>query len=443
MLRATEQQGRRRFFKMLTAFGAGVRLHSLEKVLPGQFPRLPEVPPQAAARDNSLWDKVAAQYDVDRGVTNLENAYWDIMARSVQETYLEKIKFVNRFNVVYVRDAYQAASFSKDLEGVRQTVAHTLGSAANEIALTRSGTEALQNLIVNYRVLLPGDAVIYADLDFDAMQFAMDFLVERRGVKVVRIDIPEPASRANILASYERVLRNISRPKLLLLTHISHRTGLLLPVAEITRLARSFGVDVIVDAAQSWGQVDFKVSDLGADFVGFSLHKWMGAPLGTGCLYVKAGRLPDIDPHFKNRDWPGHDIRSRVLTGTSNFASQLTVPDALSFHTHVGAPRKEARLRHLRDYWVERVREIKDLEILTPDDPALHCGLTSFRFKGKGSTSDVLSLQKTLVGKYRILTAARKGIARGDAIRVTPALYTAEADLDRLVAALREISAKG
>jgi isopenicillin-N epimerase len=129
--------------------------------------------------------------------------------------------------------------------------------------------------------------------------------------------------------------------------------------------------------------------------------------------------------------------------GTSNFAGHLTAPDALSFHASVGASRKEARLRYLRDYWVERVREIRQLEILTPDDPSLHAGLTSFRFKGKGSTNDIQSLQRTLVSKYRILTAARKGIARGDAIRVTPALYTAEADLDRLVAALREIGAKG
>ena len=300
------------------------------------------------------------------------------------------------------------------------------------------GTEALQNLIVNYNELAAGDSVIYSDLDFDAAQFAMNFLVERRGVVVSRFDIPEPASRERILESYDRILLTTPRAKLLLLTHISHRTGLLMPVAEITRMAHDRGVDVILDAAQSWGHVDFKLRDLGVDFAAFSLHKWIGAPLGTGCMYIRAERLPAIDAHFQNGDWPSSDIRARVLTGTTNFASLLTVPDALSFHLSIGPAQKEARLRYLRDYWVDRVREIKSIEILTPNDPLLYGGITSFRIKGTESAAWV---QKTLVQKYGILTAARTGIAKGDAVRVTPALYTTEADLDRLARALTEIGA--
>jgi isopenicillin-N epimerase len=360
------------------------------------------------------------------------------MARPVETAYLERIRFVNRVNVVYVRDAYPAALFSEDLEKTREKIAAALGCAAHEIALTRSGTEALQNLIVNYNRLTPGDSVLYSDLDFDAMQFAMDFLAQRRGVNIVRFNIPEPASHANILETYERVLRTANRPKLLLLTHISHRTGLVMPIAEIAAMAKKRGVETIVDAAQSWGQLDFKVADLNSDFIGFSLHKWIGSPLGTGCLYVKASRLKDIDPHFENRDWPQADIRSRVLMGSSNFAGFLTVPNALAFHTSLGPKHKEARLRHLRDYWVERVRDIKNIEIITPDHPSLHAGITAFRCKGMVAPS----LQNQLAVKYRILTAARKGIAQGDAVRVTPALNTLEPDLDQFVSALRDISTK-
>jgi len=388
------------------------------------------------AADSEYWEKVAAEYFIDRSITNLENAYWGAMARPVEAAYLECSRFVNRMNVAYVRDAIASQPYSKDLAAVRAQIAQQLGCAAEEIAPTRSGTEALQNLIVNYNRLSPGDSILYADLDFDAMQFAMDYLADRRSAKVVRFTIPEPALRENILECYVRVLRTTVRPKLLLLTHLSHRTGLMMPVAEIARMARQHGVDVILDAAQSWGQVDFRIADLGVDFAGFSLHKWMGAPLGTGFLYIKASRLGDIDPHFENRDWPAEDIRARVLTGTTNFASVLSVPAALDFHTRMGAARKESRLRFLRDYWVNRVQEFKDIEVLTPNDPTLHAGVTSFRLNGKPATW----VQQRLLNKYGILTAARKGITKGDAVRVTPALFTRESDLDRLVVALKEMA---
>ena len=431
-------QPRREFLKTMGAVTAGLPVSLWRDSASAELPLSAVRSPDNGAKDTDLWSHIASHYDVDRTVTNLENAYWGIMARSVEEAYTKQIKFVNRVNVVYVRDAYGSASFSTDLERVRQGIAVVLGCDPHEIALTRSGTEALQNLIVNYNRLAPGDSVMYADLDFDAMQFAMDFLAQRRGANVIRFDIPEPATRDNILETYDRVTRTSSRPKLLLVTHISHRNGIVMPVAEIVDMARERGIDTVVDAAQSWGQLNFKIAELKADFAGFSLHKWMGAPLGTGCLYVKASRLKDIDPHFSNRDWPQADIRSRVLMGSWNFAAFLTVPDALAFHASLGPERIEARLRHLRDHWVERTRDIRNIEILTPDDPALHCGITAFRLKGNREI-DARSVQNLLVSKYRILTAARKGIAKGDAVRVTPGLYTLEPDLDRLVSALQDL----
>ncbi|MDA4806460.1 aminotransferase class V-fold PLP-dependent enzyme, partial [Enterobacter hormaechei] len=92
-----------------------------------------------------------------------------------------------------------------------------------------------------------------------------------------------------------------------------------MPIREIAEMARARGVDVVVDAAHSWGQMDFKVTDLGADFVGFNLHKWIGAPVGMGFLYIRKERLADIDRDLAVEDWPKDDIRSRVHTGTTNF----------------------------------------------------------------------------------------------------------------------------
>lgn len=396
---------------------------------------LPAANDTAIATDRAYWAAVSDLYDVERSIANLENGYWGIMARPVLQAYLENTQRVNRQNTVYARNA-----FGKDAEDVRNRVAGAVGAAPEEVALTRGATEALQKLITGYNKLQPGDAVIYSDLDYDSMQYAMNALAGRRGVEVKTFAIPEPATREAVLDAYRTVLEATPKAKLLLLTHLSHRTGLVMPIREIADMARARGVDVVVDAAHSWGQMDFKVTDLGADFVGFNLHKWIGAPVGMGFLYIRKERLADIDRDLADEDWPKDDIRSRVHTGTTNFAATLSVPAALDLHEMISSKRKQARLTHLRNYWVKQARAIETVEILTPDDDTMHAGITSFRIKGKISKDDNNALMTALRDKHRVLTVRRTGVAKGQCLRVSPALYTTEAELDRLVEGLSAIS---
>ena len=151
------------------------------------------------------------------------------------------------------------------------------------------------------------------------------------------------------LAYYESFLAANPRAKLLLLTHLSHRTGLVVPVREIVAMAQKRGVDVIVDAAHSWGQIPFTAKDLGAAFVGYNLHKWISAPLGIGFMYIRKDRLADIDRDHADQDYPESDIRSRVHTGTSNSANLLSLEVALDLHESIGVDNKHARLQYLRD----------------------------------------------------------------------------------------------
>lgn len=398
--------------------------------------RVPPPPPQAVlGSDPMYWEAVRGLYRVSPAMANLENGYWGVMAEPVREEYRRLTDFVNFENTLYARTKVGA-----DLEAARVDLAARLGCAKEEIALTRGATEALQCLIAGYNKLKPGDAVLYSDLDYDSMQYAMNWLKDRRGVDVVKFDIPEPVTRANLMAAYEAALTSHPRIKLVLLTHVSHRTGLMIPVREVAQMAKAKGADVILDAAHSWGQTDFKVADLGVDFVGFNLHKWIGAPLGCGCLYIAKDRLADIDRAFGDEDWPAADIRSRVHTGTVNFAAFLSIPSALSLHWEIGPAAKEARFRHLRNYWVSKARDIKGVEILTPDDPTLVAGITSFRLTGKTSPQDNNAIVAALRDQHGVMTVRRGGVAKGHAIRVTPAPFSTEADFDRLLAGLRAVS---
>ncbi len=392
----------------------------------------PDGPAERVAKDDEYWRRVAREYQVSDAVINLEAGYWGVMAKPVHEVFMRHVERVNRDNSFYARKAYGA-----DLAAVRGRVASFLGVAPEEIAFARSATESLQCLLGGYNRLQPGDAVLYADLDYPAMQDAMAWLRERRGARVVRIELPEPATRANVLETYAEALARNPAVRLVLLTHVSNKTGLVVPVAEITRMARERGADTIVDAAHSIGQMNIRIPDIGAEFVGFNLHKWIGAPLGVAVFYIRNDRLKDVDPMMGDTESPASSINSRVHTGTTNFAAFLTVPAALDFHESVGPANKAARLRYLRDRWVSAVRGVAGIDVLTPDDPDTSAGITSFRLGGRTSGLENDRIVEELLSKHGIFTARRSGVAGGDCVRVTPALYTMPAHVDRLAAALK------
>lgn len=389
--------------------------------------------PITAAPAEDEWERIAREYDVTREVIQLEHGNWGMMARPVLAAYREHVERVNRDTSYYAR-----RGMVDDLETVRAAVAAAMGVGLDEITFTRNATEAMKALILQYNRLKPGDAALYADLDYDSMQTSMDSLAARRGVRVIKIALPEPATRQSLVDAYKAAFDANPAIKLTLLTHVSHRTGLVLPVAEIAALARERGIDALVDAAHSVGQLDFHLPDLKADFVGINLHKWIGAPLGVGAVYIRRERISAIDPDPAEKP-TSTDIRARVHTGTPDYSAQLTVPAALAFQAAIGAGRRQARLQALRDRWVRRLRDLPRVQILTPDDPRLYGAITSFRLRGRTSHDDNVALAKALLDKHRIFTVHRDGLASGSCVRVTPALATRMSDVDALAAAIRSL----
>ncbi|WP_395835728.1 aminotransferase class V-fold PLP-dependent enzyme [Archangium violaceum] len=381
-------------------------------------------------------DAFVCRYDVERSIAHFDAAYYGAMTRRTTAAYRAKSEWVNRNNALFLRSALPGPTRDERLQRSVEAVAGLIGANADEVALCGGGTEALYGLIVNYRPLKPGDAIITADIDYDEMQHAMAYLEASRGATLVRIVIPEPSTTANILAAYEKALRDTPRARLLLLTHISNRNGLVLPVREIAAMAKARGVDVILDSAQSVGLLPVDVDALGIDFMGFSLHKWVAAPLGTGGIYIRKGRQQDIAPWLGNHIHPDTDIRARMPTGTVDFAARLTLPDAIAEYRELGPDRKLQRLLAHRNRWVEGAREIRGVEIVQPEEPGRYAAIGAFRLPGQKSWEDAQRVQREFIQKHRILVVAKRGLASGPVVRVTPALFNTSAELDRLVTAI-------
>ncbi|WP_323160683.1 aminotransferase class V-fold PLP-dependent enzyme [Pseudomonas fluorescens] len=385
------------------------------------------------ARDEAFWQTFADRYDRHPGPMNLENGYFGRMSRTVVEEYQRNVELINNSNSVYVRQRFE----QHDSLDIRAQLAEMIGVRAQSIAFTHNATASLQSLIRNYKRLEPGDQVLICDLEYDTVKSAMRWLARHRGVEVIEIEHTHPASFESLLATYREAFMRHPKLKLMALTHVTHRTGLVMPVQAIAALAREHDVDIILDGAHALGQIEFDLEALGIAFAGYNLHKWIGSPLTLGFLYIAPQRLADIDPDMGEMHFPLNDIRSRTPYSTPNIPALMTLPLVFEEHRALGgAAAKGARVNYLRNLWVSAVRNLPGIEVTTPDDPRLYCGITSMRFTRH---DDQQAMADRLLNDYNLFTVVRNGAACGPCIRITPSLTTTAAEIQSLILALNEL----
>lgn len=400
------------------------------------LPVLPRsVAPKTLATDEGFWADIAKYYDRTEGIVNLEHGYWGKMAHPVQDAFVRATKMVNAQNSFYARKDY-----GDDARLSVHRIARALGVSDDEIVITRNATEAIHNLIRQYKGLTAKDAILYADLDYPSFKETMVWLTQAYGVNSVEVEIPQRATQAEILQRYVDQFDANPNLKLMLITHVSNQHGLVVPVAEISAEAKSRGIDVICDSAQSWGLLDYKIPDLNVDWAGFNLHKWIGSPIGVGALYMKKGTLNKVSPYPGESDPENSRASTRVHMATSNFASIITIPEAIDFHEAVGGANKEARLRHLRQLWTEEAESMSHIELLGGLDEDSWTGMASFRLPGKNSVADARNLQQRLENEFGIFTVIRDGLASGCCVRITPQVFTSADEIEILVDAMKKLA---
>jgi selenocysteine lyase/cysteine desulfurase len=390
--------------------------------------RYAALPPQDLAQDEEFWTLLRGKYELTPDRVNLENGYYSMQAQPVLEAFIGHVRRVNRQAAFYMRNQ-QAA----DKLAVRTQLAVLAGCPPDELIVTRNTTESLDTVIAGHD-WRAGDEAVMAQQDYPAMLDMFALQSRRHGIVNRFVSLPhDPRSDAELVELYAGAIT--ARTRLLMVCHIVNITGQILPVQKIAAMAHEKGVPVMVDGAHAFAHLDFRIPDLGCDYYGASLHKWLGCPLGAGLLYVRKDRIAGLWPLFGNSH-PDWDIMKLNHTGTHPVHTDLAIADAIAFHRSIGSERKEARLRHLQRYWTQKLRGTRNVVFCTPAEAHRACAIATVGIAGLRPAE----LAKALLERHRIFTVAidHAGV-RG--VRVTPHLFTATGELDALVRALLELAA--
>ena len=387
-----------------------------------------DVSAPALAMDDDFWTLIRGKYRLKPDYINLESGYYSMQAEPVLEAFIARVREVNRQGSYYMRTTQY-----DDKLAARKALAALAGCSHEELIITRNTTESLDTVVAGLD-WKAGDEAVMATNDYGAMLDMFKLQAKRYGIVNRVVEVPlHPQSDAEIVSVYERAIT--PKTRLLMVCHMVNITGQILPVRAIADMAHRHGVDVMIDGAHAFAQLDFKIPDLGGDYYGASLHKWLGSPLGTGLLYVRADKIAKLWPVFADSSVPENDIRKLNHTGTHPVHTDLAIQNSIDFHESIGIQRKEARLRYLQQYWTSRVRGVPNIIVNTPADPARACAIANVGV----TTMKPADLSKTLLEKYKVWTVAiDSGAVRG--ARITPHVFITTAELDTFVTALEELA---
>jgi len=417
--------------QFLQAVGGMVGTSTIPSLAPLEhaFAQVATIAPDSLAQDDAFWQSIARQFSVSTDFIQLENGYYSLAAEPVFEAYVGHQRRINKLSSFYMRGRQ-----ADDMSNVRRELARLLGCATDELIVTRNTTESLDTVIAGFD-WRDGEEAVMAEQDYGSMLDMFKLQARRHGMRNRIVSLPlHPRSDEQIVDLYSNAIT--PKTRLLMVCHMVNITGQILPVRKIVDMAHAKGVQVMVDGAHTFGQLDFRIGDLDCDYYGSSLHKWLGAPLGVGLLYVRRERIKTLWQMFGDASFADDDIRKLNHSGTRPVATDLAIIDAIRFHESIGIERKSARLRYLQRYWTDRVRGTKRIVLNTPEQAQRSCAIANVGIEDIAPAQ----LAKTLLDKYRIFTVAIDG-AGVHGVRVTPQLFTTTADLDKLIEALQKIVA--
>ncbi len=378
--------------------------------------------------DETFWYRIKNMYSASPGLLNLNNGGVSPQPILVQEAFERYNRMCNE-----APSYYMWRILDQGREPLRQRLASMAGTSADELAVCRNASEALETIIFGLR-LQKGDEVVLSRLDYPNMINAWRQREHREGIVLrwVEPDLPR-MSQDELVAAYAQQIK--AGVKVVHITHLINWNGHIAPVRRIADLAHAAGAQVVVDGAHSFAHIQFTIPELGADYFGTSLHKWLCAPFGSGVLYVKKEKIAGLYPLLAGEDPESADIRKFEALGTRSFAIEQAIGQAIDFHEAIGGKLKQDRLHFLKKYWTDAVRGHSRIRILTDTHADRSCALSVVGIDGMTPGE----LGEALHNRFKIHAVAID-YHNVQGVRVTPHVYTVRADLDRLISALHTLA---
>ena len=389
-----------------------------------------DLTPGELATDEEFWHYVQQSYTVSPTIINLNNGGVAPAPKIVQDAMKRYYDYSNE-----APSYFMWRILDKGREPLRERLAAMAGCSPAEIAIQRNASEALETIIFGL-TLKAGDEVVLSKQDYPNMINAWKQRERRDGIKLVWVDLKLPSEDVNYLAeSYIKAFT--AKTKIVHLTHIINWNGQILPVKKIADAAHARGIETVVDGAHSFAHFTFTVPELGADYFGTSLHKWLSASIGTGFLYVKKEKIKNLYPLFASDDPYKDDIRKFEHLGTRHFYIEQAIHKAIDFYDMIGGKRKEERLLYLKNYWMEKVKDVPGVQLGTSLKPGFGCAIGLVNMEGKKLTD----FESFLFERYNIHCVSINW-ENIHGLRITPNVYTTTKELDVLVKGIREFANK-
>ena len=273
-----------------------------------------------ATGDEDFWGWVRESYTTSPNIINLNNGGVAPQPKVVQDAHIRYYQYCNEAPSYYM---WQILDQGREPLGKTGRIC---GCSPEEVAINRNATEGLNTVIFGLN-LKAGDEVVFTKQDYPNMINAWKQREKRDGIKLVWLNLTLPEENEDILVK-QFVSAFTPKTKVVHVTHLINWCGQILPVKKIAQEAHKRGIEVIADGAHSLAHFDFRIPDFECDYFATSLHKWLGAPFGSGCCMLKKKRSRMYGHSFNNEP-DGTDIRKFESLGTRSFASEMAIGQQL------------------------------------------------------------------------------------------------------------------
>ena len=407
-----------------TAFLSGLTRPAWSRDLDKALLRVENRPPHELAGDEDFWYFVQQSFTVSPELINLNNGGVSPSPKVVVDAVKRYLDYSNEGPSYYMWRI-----LDQGREPLRDDLARVAGCSAEEVAIQRNASEALETVIFGLP-LKAGDEVVLCKYDYPNCINAWKQRELRDGIRLIWVDLELPSEDNDYLAGqYAKAFT--SKTRIVHVTHVFNWNGQIIPARKIADAAHARGIEVLVDGAHSFAHFQYTIPSLGADYFGTSLHKWLAACIGSGMLYVKKDKIASVYPLFAAPEAGADNIRKFENLGTRPFFIEQAIGKAIEFYDMIGPARKEQRLFYLKNYWMTAVKDIPKVKLYTSLKPGFGCAIGVVGIEGKtpGDFDNYLFNEH----KIHVTNVNWEGV---HGVRITPNVYTTTKNLDRLIAAI-------